>query len=285
VYGLFRFSIGLAKKVLLANQIGMYADEIFGSTQLGELNTLDIWLGVLAYTLQLYFDFSGYSDMAIGLAKTMGFDFKENFNNPYNANSITDFWRRWHISLGAWMKNYLYIPLGGNRVDKYRNYLNLWIVFLISGLWHGASWNFVLWGIFHGFFILIEKVFLLDRVYKYLPNIVQVIITFFIVMNGWVLFRSDTFGEALEVYKNMYQFNHEAYTQIPYKNLFFIIIGLLFSFIFLIPFALQMQNNIYKVAQNNVTVILRSVVMLLLITISAALISASNFNPFIYFRF
>jgi alginate O-acetyltransferase complex protein AlgI len=285
LYGLFRFSIGLAKKVLIANQIGIYADEIFDSSQLGELNTLDIWLGVLAYTLQLYYDFSGYSDMAIGLAKTMGFDFKENFNNPYNANSITDFWRRWHISLGAWMKNYLYIPLGGNRVNKYRNYLNLWIVFFISGLWHGASWNFVLWGVFHGFFILIEKAFLLDKVYKYLPNIVQVIITFFIVMNGWVLFRSDTFGEALEIYKNMYQFNHEVYIQIPYKSFFFIAIGLLFSFIFLIPFVLQIQNNIYKVSHKNMTVIVRSIAMLLLITISAALISSNNFNPFIYFRF
>lgn len=285
LYGLFRFAIGLSKKVLLANQIGLFADEIFSAGPVNSMNTLDVWLGVLAYTLQLYFDFSGYSDMAIGLCKTMGFDIKENFNNPYNANSITDFWRRWHISLGAWMKNYLYIPLGGNRVGKYRNYFNLCTVFLLSGLWHGASWNFVLWGAFHGFFILMEKVFLQDKVYKYLPNFLQVTITFFIVMNGWVLFRAETFEDALNIYQMMYQSNFGIKSLISTKELCFIIAGLVSSFIFLWPFALKLQNKIYLFSDNNKIVMARFIAMILLITVSAAFISASNFNPFIYFRF
>lgn len=285
LYGLFRFAIGLAKKVLLANQIGAFADEIFGTGPVDGMNTMDVWLGVLAYTLQLYFDFSGYSDMAIGLCKTMGFDIKENFNNPYNANSITDFWRRWHISLGAWMKNYLYIPLGGNRVGKYRNYFNLCTVFLISGLWHGASWNFVLWGAFHGFFILIERVFLLDKVYKYIPNLIQVIITFFIVMHGWVLFRADTFDDAMNIYAMMYQSNFGAKSLISIKELSFIFAGLLCSFIFLWPLALDLQNQVYRFSNDNRIVIARFIVMMILIIFSAAFISASNFNPFIYFRF
>jgi len=157
--GLFRFSIGLAKKVLIANVLAKQAD-LYMSGELSELSFDEAWVGILAYTFQIYFDFSGYSDMAIGLARMMGFRFPENFDSPYSSRSITEFWRRWHITLGAFMRDFLYIPLGGNRVgSKWRLYFNLWLVFLVSGLWHGASWNFVLWGAFHGFFLILDRLF------------------------------------------------------------------------------------------------------------------------------
>lgn len=149
--GFYRFALGLGKKVLIANHMGLVADEIFAK-DLSELDTMTAWVGSIAYTFQIYFDFSGYSDMAIGLARMMGFKFPENFDNPYTSKSITEFWRRWHMTLGSWMKNYLYIPLGGNKVNNLRLYMNLWLVFLVSGLWHGASWSFIFWGAYHGFF-------------------------------------------------------------------------------------------------------------------------------------
>jgi len=158
--GFFRFTVGLAKKVLIANVLGEQVDLIFGLGQL-EFNTVTAWIGIVAYAFQIYFDFSGYSDMAIGIGRMIGFDFPENFNNPYISRNITEFWRRWHITLGRWMRDYLYIPLGGNRVSTMRLYFNLWVVFLISGLWHGAAWNFVIWGAFHGLFLVMDKLFLL----------------------------------------------------------------------------------------------------------------------------
>lgn len=155
--GFIRFIIGLSKKVLIANTLGAQADAVF-ALNYNEIPAFTAWLGILAYTFQIYFDFSGYSDMALGLGKLLGFKFPENFNNPYTSGSITEFWRRWHITLGNWMRNYLYIPLGGNRVpSKKRLYFNLWFVFLASGLWHGASWSFVVWGAFHGFFLVLER--------------------------------------------------------------------------------------------------------------------------------
>ncbi|GIV29556.1 MAG: hypothetical protein KatS3mg028_0622 [Bacteroidia bacterium] len=157
IHGLILFCIGLAKKVILANTIGKQADEVFGMP-LENIDTMAAWVGALSYTFQIYFDFSGYSDMAIGLCKIMGFDIPENFNNPYISLSVTEFWRRWHITLGRWMKNYLYIPLGGNRVGQLRTLMNLWIVFLLSGLWHGAGWNFVLWGAYHGCLSCVGKI-------------------------------------------------------------------------------------------------------------------------------
>ncbi|MCD4735918.1 MAG: MBOAT family protein, partial [Bacteroidales bacterium] len=160
ITGFFRFTIGLAKKVLIANVMGEHVDAVFELSP-EQLTTLTTWIGILAYAFQIYFDFSGYSDMAIGLGRMMGFDFPENFRNPYISQSITEFWRRWHITLGKWMRDYLYIPLGGNRGSGMRTYFNLWVVFLISGLWHGAAWNFVLWGVFHGFFLVMERLFLL----------------------------------------------------------------------------------------------------------------------------
>jgi len=156
LFGFYRFCIGLAKKVLIANVLGHQAKEIM-ELPADQLTFITSWIGILAYTFQIYFDFAGYSDMAIGLGKIMGFTFPENFNNPYNSRSITEFWRRWHITLGQWMKDYLYIPLGGNKgAHKFRLFFNLWFVFLVSGLWHGASWNFVIWGAYHGFFLILD---------------------------------------------------------------------------------------------------------------------------------
>src|ERR1700751_3147654 len=187
--GFLRFAIGLAKKVLIANVLGKETDRIFALPDT-ELDFILSWMGAITYTFQIYFDFSGYSDMAIGLAKMMGFTFPVNFNNPYIAQSITDFWRRWHISLSRWMRDYLYIPLGGNKVSGVRLYFNLWVVFLISGFWHGAEWTFILWGAYHGFFLAVERLFLLKITAK-IGVFLRVLFTFFTVLFGWVLFRAQ----------------------------------------------------------------------------------------------
>ena len=191
VVGFYRFVIGLAKKVLIANTMAAYADQVFGMNY-GDLATGTAWIGILAYTFQIYFDFSGYSDMAIGLGKMMGFRFPENFNDPYTSRSVTEFWKRWHMTLGNFIMNYLYIPLGGNRKGKGRMYFNLWLCFLLSGLWHGASWNFVLWGAFHGLFICADKLFLKNALKK-IGTLPSVVITFFLVAHQFPCFKLIAF--------------------------------------------------------------------------------------------
>ena len=182
--GAFIFSLGLAKKVLIADPLGTIAD--YGFSELSSApSTLFVWTTVIAYTMQIYFDFSGYSDMALGLARMFGIKFPRNFNSPYTATSITDFWRRWHITLSRWMFRYLYKPLGGNRVSPSRNLLNLWIVFVISGFWHGAAWNFLLWGCFHGFFISVDKFCRSFRPRIKIHWLIMQMVTFFIVVNSW----------------------------------------------------------------------------------------------------
>ena len=195
--GIRRFIIGLAKKMLVANTVAVAADAIFALPG-GELNFSLAWLGVACYTLQIYFDFSGYSDMAIGLAKLFGIDFLENFNYPYAARSITEFWRRWHISLSSWFRDYLYIPLGGNRCCPVRNYANLVTVFFLCGLWHGASWTFAAWGLFHGAFLVLERM-KAGRVIESLWSPVRHVYTLLVVSVGWVLFRADTMPQAAAV--------------------------------------------------------------------------------------
>ena len=192
--GVWRFSIGLGKKVLIANALRALADTAFG-LDTAALPVSLAWLGMVAYSFQIYFDFSGYSDMAIGLGRMMGFEFLENFNRPYIAVSFTDFWRRWHISLSNWMREYLYIPLGGNRVPPWRAYMNLWIVFLLSGLWHGAAWTFIAWGAFHGLFLTLDKI---PRPARWArpPAALRRIMTFLLVSIGWVLFRCDSIAHA-----------------------------------------------------------------------------------------
>lgn len=193
--GVWRFSVGLASKLLVADPLGTVADHVFSGNP-WNVSSGYTWLGTVAYTMQIYFDFAGYSSMAVGLALLIGFRFPENFNRPYLAESVTDFWRRWHMSLSRWMRDYLYIPLGGNRVSHGRQAVNLWTVFLLSGLWHGASWSFVIWGAFHGAFLAFERS-RFGRVFFMLPAVARRASTFLAVMFGWVLFRSETLYDGV----------------------------------------------------------------------------------------
>ena len=279
--GFYRFVIGLSKKVLIADVIAVQADACFG----GNLATLDMgsaWIGSLAYTMQLYFDFSGYSDMAIGLGRIMGFKFPENFDNPYTSRSITEFWRRWHKTLGAFIMNYLYIPLGGNRKGQRRTYLNLWICFLLSGLWHGAAWNFVLWGAFHGFFIVLEKRLESGKWKVFLSPLS----TFLLVNFGWVLFRADSIGHAFDYYRAMFSFNFQGFSWNAGSQFYVtLLVAFLFSFLTLFPFGRKVEQWVFY--RNYGTVghcVAWGCSMLILLTCIAAL-NATGFSPFIYFRF
>jgi alginate O-acetyltransferase complex protein AlgI len=283
--GFFRFVIGLSKKVLIANTMAVKADEIF-ALPAEELTTATAWLGMLAYTFQIYFDFSGYSDMAIGLGRMLGFKFPENFNNPYTSQSITEFWRRWHMTLGSWMKNYLYIPLGGNRVDnKWRLYFNLWLVFLASGFWHGAAWTFIIWGVYHGLFLVLERMFLL-RVFEKIGKIPATLITFVIVAIGWVFFRADTTPQALAFTGKLFTFEwpSEGYYLDP-EFRFYFILAIVFSFFASFRWGQRIQDRIYFAYYTTEGYTVSTLVFCLLFTLSLAAITSSGFNPFIYFRF
>lgn len=284
--GLFRFAIGLAKKVLIANVLAKQADLYMG----GELSALgfdEAWLGILAYTFQIYFDFSGYSDMAIGLARMMGFRFPENFDSPYTAQSITEFWRRWHITLGAFMRDFLYIPLGGNRVrQKWRLYFNLWLVFLVSGLWHGASWNFVFWGAFHGLFLILDRLFLL-KILEKIGKVPSVLFTFFIVAMAWVLFRLENWNNALTFYKQLFDYKDFKFVELNNSFIFILLIAIVFSLFGRtkigsnVAALLMAQNPV--VSLSNAVLITFSTILLLFFSI--VFLSASDLNPFIYYRF
>jgi alginate O-acetyltransferase complex protein AlgI len=281
--GFFRFVLGLAKKVLIANHMGQQADLIM-ALHPWQIDTVSAWIGILAYTFQIYFDFSGYSDMAIGLGKMMGFKFPENFNNPYISQSITEFWRRWHMTLGAWMRNYLYIPLGGNRVGKYRLYLNLWLVFLASGLWHGASWSFVIWGAYHGLFLVMERAFLL-KLYEKAGKFISTIFTFLVVIIGWVFFRIEKLSDAFSFIKTMFSFK-----VIPGHNVlndfwFFAAVAAFFAFFTYLKSGEKIQNYVYCDVYPLKRVYLFAGVSVLLAILSLSSIVSSGFNPFIYFRF
>jgi alginate O-acetyltransferase complex protein AlgI len=283
--GFYRFAIGLAKKVLIANQMGLYADEIFAMNYAG-LGTYAAWMGILAYTFQIYFDFSGYSDMAIGIAKMVGFKFPENFNNPYISKSITEFWRRWHISLGAWMRNYLYIPLGGNRVaSKSRLYLNLWLVFLASGLWHGASWSFVLWGAYHGLFLVMERGFLL-KVYEKIGKLPSMMITFFFVVIGWVFFRVDNISDTFLFLKRMFVFESGTTSNLIDSEFYcYLFLAVGFSLITVFKFGKKWQDSIFFDQYSNKKHLTVFCIVVVLLVLSISSIAALGFNPFIYFRF
>ena len=283
VVGFYRFVIGLAKKVLIANTLAAYADQVFAMNY-GDLATGTAWIGILSYTFQIYFDFSGYSDMAIGLGKMMGFKFPENFNDPYTSRSVTEFWKRWHMTLGNFIMNYLYIPLGGNRKGKGRMYLNLWLCFLLSGLWHGASWTFVLWGAFHGLFICADKLFLKDLLKK-AGKWPAVILTFFIVNMGWVLFRVDTAADAGGFYQALFSFKG-GMTQ-PGDILFWFTFALavVFSFLTLFKGGQKLQDTIFADHYSKGLSWTMFALCLVLFILSAGSLCVSDFNPFIYFRF
>ena len=280
--GLTRFSYGLAKKVLIANTMGSIADQFFDVLPADQLTTAMAWVGIICYTLQIYYDFSGYSDMAIGLGKMLGFDFLENFNFPYISASIKEFWRRWHISLSTWFREYLYIPLGGNQKGRIRTYINLYIVFFATGLWHGASWSFVAWGLFHGTFLVIERLFLGAWLQKNPIKFVNHIYTMLVVIVGWVFFRAWSLTGAFSYLKIMFlptQTTH-SFGLFYYVNPF--VLTMLFFAIalcgFLRPFA-------EKYADNNRFVNVRHVIAIVLFAFSVIWLAADTYNPFIYFRF
>ena len=280
--GVKRFIIGLAKKMLIANTLGAIADKIF--TQPADTFTpLVAWLGGISYTLQLYYDFSGYSDMAIGLGLIFGFHFMENFNYPYISKSITEFWRRWHISLSTWFKQYLYIPLGGNRISKNRTYINLGIVFLLTGIWHGASWNFVFWGLWNGFFIILEKMTgWHNETDKLSIKILKHLYTIFVFVLGWVMFRADNMTYEWTYLKNM--FGLVPVHDITYKMIYYVdnveIITLFIGILCAMPI---FKNMVY--VENKAVKLAVNIWLLVLFILSAASIAASTYNPFIYFRF
>lgn len=284
--GFFRFVLGLSKKVFLANTIGLTANAVFSSDS-HTLGTADCWIGAIAYSFQIYFDFSGYSDMAIGLAKMFGFRFPENFENPYTANSITEFWKRWHISLGSWMKNYLYIPLGGNRVSSNKRlYFNLGLVFLLCGFWHGAAWTFIVWGLFYGAWLILEKIFLL----KWLSKIGRssLLYTSVIILTAGVIFRSDNLSQAFSIIGKMFRWSLSGLHHITVGNkaMFVFFLCTIFSFFILLPYGERIQKYLFykedKSIKAQFLVISLSLCAFILLL---GIITSSNFNPFIYFRF
>ncbi|MCK9476402.1 MAG: MBOAT family protein [Candidatus Muirbacterium halophilum] len=280
-YGLRRFVAGLTKKVFFANVLGETADKIF-ALNITDYSQMTAWLGILCYTFQIYYDFSGYSDMAIGLGRMFGFRFVENFNYPYISRSITEFWRRWHISLSTWFRDYVYIPLGGNRKGKYRTYVNLIIVFILTGFWHGAAWNFIIWGMYYGVFLIFEKVFFnFSKTKKFgFWNIY----TFFIVINGWVLFRSPDLNYALDFLKKLY-FNFNSDLIIYDFEYFFnkrVMIFLSLAFLFCTPIV---KNTLKKINKFKFIFYVERFVYVILVFLNLIFVGASTYNPFIYFRF
>lgn len=284
IQGLFRFSLGLAKKVLIANQLAEFSSYIIQNAS-PDMPINYAWLGMLAYTFQIYFDFSGYSDMALGLGKMLGLPFPENFDNPYTSKSITEFWRKWHMTLNAWMREYLYIPLGGNKKGIARTYMNLWLVFLLSGLWHGDSWNFVLWGAFHGLLLVLERLFL-SKLLQKIPSVFSVFYTFFFVLIGWTLFCSEDITTWSNIIHSMTNFDIVKKVYVSHTFYWALAFAVLFSFFTLIPLGNKIQQWVYY--PQNLKVIsmtFRIGLTALLLMVCMAKLAGSSFNPFIYYRF
>ena len=288
-YGARRFVLGLGKKVLIANTLGRTADQIF-ALPATDLTTPLAWLGLVCYTLQIYFDFSGYSDMAIGLMRMFGFRILENFNYPYIARSIREFWRRWHISLSNWFRDYLYIPLGGNQRGERRAYANLVIVFLLCGLWHGASWPFVLWGAWHGAFLVAERAGL-DRVLRRIGGFAH-IYALLAVMGGWVLFRCETLSQAAKYYAALAGFADGDPMWHPLPEILdpFVLVTLCVAIAFSTPLARHIGQWRDRVALRGGSIgafVLAADVawLVAVLVVAAAFLAAGTYNPFIYFRF
>ena len=283
--GIMRFCWGLAKKVLIANSCGQIADVIFNLDP-ALLDTKDAWLGAIAYTLQIYFDFSGYSDMAIGLGMLFGFSTPENFNRPYSAISLTDFWRRWHITLSQWFRDYLYIPLGGNRGGNLRTCLNMAVVCVLCGLWHGANWTFLIWGGYHAVFLILERVSGARAIPAEKYRAVRRTITLLIVIVGWVIFRSEDIARAMGFFATMFTASdlrpsYELMRALNYRNVLFLITALT---VFFLP---GNFSGIKMLIENKDPVALTAgaVMILLLFPYCAAMIAGGSGSPFIYYRF
>ena len=279
--GIRRFTFGLAKKVLLANQIGLLWDSISG---MGNLSTLGAWLGAVAFSLQIYFDFSAYSDMAIGLGRMFGFEFTENFRYPYQSKSNTEFWRRWHLTLGTWFREYVYIPLGGNRKGKGRQALNLLIVWSLTGLWHGADWQFLLWGIYYFLFLTLEKFFLLQRMEKW-PSVVRHLYTVIVVVFGWVIFACEDLTATGDFFKAMLGIgvpltNNAALFQL--RNFAFLLPVLLVGATELPRcIILHLRHRVHPAIFEKLTY----AACLATTWVCIAFLVADTYNPFLYFRF
>lgn len=287
-FGAERFIIGLAKKMIIANNCAFLADGIFNLPS-DERSAPIAWLGILAYSFQIYFDFSGYSDMAIGLGKMFGFNFPENFNFPYISKSIQEFWRRWHITLSNWFKDYLYISLGGNRKGRRFTYLNLFIVFLATGLWHGANWTFIVWGLIHGGFMIIERIGFKDFLHK-LPKAIPHLYTLLVVGLSWVFFRSDTIQDSINYLGNLFSFKNE--TNMAFLN-FYLTKEIVFVLIVAIIFSTKLIDVIksrlkrLKIFPKSTGAIntVKFICLIALFIISCFYVATDSYNPFIYFRF
>ncbi len=284
VVGFSRFMFGLGKKVLIANVLAEYVDAVFSASP-GDFSSGTAWIAILAYTFQIYFDFSGYSDMALGLGLMLGFRFPENFNFPYISQSITEFWRRWHITLSSWIKDYLYIPMGGNRVAVPRMYFNLVFAFFISGFWHGAAWTFIVWGLYHGFFLILDRIGMkkvLDKIGK-LP---AVICTFFVAMVGWIFFRSDNLTYAFAYLRRMFAFDgrwDEFYCDRRFLFVFFVaIVG---SFWGIFKKGEQFQYEFFAEQPERKWLLVGFGMAVVLYVLCGGSLLAGGLNPFIYFRF
>jgi alginate O-acetyltransferase complex protein AlgI len=283
--GVLRFCWGLVKKTLLANPCGEIADAVF-AMDAGSLGTQAAWIGISAYTLQIYFDFSGYTDMALGLGLMFGFKLPENFNRPYSAISITDFWRRWHMSLTNFFRDYLYIPLGGNRLGTVRTYFNLILVFVLCGFWHGARWTFLAWGLYHGALLVMERITGLRNVDTNSYRFLRRLVTLFLIIMGWVFFRAKSLRQASAFLAAMFL---PVYQPIPYdlltvlngRNLFFLSLAALVVF-------LPRDFSVSKLLAAETTPVLtamRGGLVMILLLYSISFIASGSFNPFIYFQF
>ena len=281
--GIKRFCYGLGKKVILANTLAVVVDAIWEKSP-DTFGAGVAWLGMICYTFQIYYDFSGYSDMAIGIGKMLGFNFKENFNYPYTSLSVTEFWRRWHISLSSWFREYVYIPLGGNRKGKIRTLINIFIVFLLTGIWHGANLTFFFWGIYYAIILIIERLFLGKALNKNRVNILNSIYTMFLVMVGWVFFRSDTLEYANLYISRLFadgKFNTTVLTFLSMKVIIVLIAAVLFSGIVQRPL-----KEKYEEIKDKVFVRIPDIVLqILVLAYSIILIISGTYNPFIYFQF
>ena len=283
--GLKRFLIGLSQKILLANYFGKITTEVFGTTATS-LGGATAWVGVLFYSLQIYFDFAGYSSMAIGLATMLGFSLKEIFNYPYAADSITDFWRRWHISLSSWFRDYVYFPLGGNRKGKVRMYFGLFLVFLLSGIWHGASWTFLVWGVYHGTFIMLEKTSFIKRISTKTPKPLKHALTLLIVTIGWVFFRADNLGYAFEYLGSMF-FIHGWSSGMPLLSPAIVLLAIASAF-GTTPLLCKCKERIEKSEKSGwiyAVEIASWIVLIFLFILCIPVILSGSTTPFIYTQF
>lgn len=282
-YGVNRFIIGLFKKVVIANNIGELCNILNNSS---EVSVLLYWALGISYMLQIYFDFSGYSDIAIGIGRMIGFKFPENFNYPYIANSVTDFWRRWHMTLSSWFRDYVYIPLGGNRVSTLKHIRNILVVWMLTGLWHGASWNFIIWGIYFGVILIIEK-YCLNKVLEKLPRVIRNIYAMFIVMISFIIFSSDDISSALVAIKGLFSFS-----SLKFSNDFIIYYIRSYGVILIGGLVLctpLIKNVINKLRENKILNyiinIFEVIILVLVLVVITSMLIDSSYNPFLYFRF